>query len=104
MFGKDPILVHDILGQVYAFTCWRRPISGELNERDVFNQDRAYAEQTLRSIATYQQHDPFNYRLYEVWQMVFEKPWTRPATLEALIKDLAKASHNGRLFAYLESS
>lgn len=104
MFRDDSILVHDILGKVYAFTRWRRPVSDDIQARDVFGEDRAYARQTLRSIAQFQDEDPFNYRLYDVWQMVFQKPWTRPATLDDLIDDLAEAAHNGELFAYMEYS
>lgn len=102
LFDDEPILIHDTLGQIYAFTCWRRAPSLDLGKREMFGEDRTYAKQILRSIANHLEHDPFNYRLYDVWQMVYQKPWTQPATLDDLIDDLAEAAHCGRLFAYLE--
>ena len=102
--GHTPILIHDVLGQTYAVTCWRRSPGLDLSKRDVFSENRTYARQILRSVAGLQEHDPFNYRLYDIWQMVYQKPWTRPATLDDLIDDLAEAAHTGRLFGYLEYS
>ncbi len=99
MIRKDPVLVHDIFNQVYELTCL--PRHGANNE--AFPHDRAYAVETLRRIARNSRKDPFNYALYDAWQLVHQKPWTRPPNLNLVVNDLADAIHQGRLFAYTES-
>lgn len=103
MIRKDPVLVHDIFNQVYELTLWPRhgAVSGPGSE--AFPHDRAYAVETLRRIARNSRHDPFNYALYDAWQLVHGKPWTRPPNLNVLVNDLAEAIHRGRLFAYTEA-
>ena len=48
-------------------------------------------------------HDIFN-QVYDAWQLVHQKPWTRPPNLNLVVNDLADAIHQGRLFAYTESA
>lgn len=100
MITRDPVLVHDILNQVYELTCL--PRHGAESAVEAFPHDRAYAVETLRRIARNTRRDPFNYALYDAWQLVHGKPWTRPPNLNALVDDLADAIHQGRLFAYVE--
>ncbi|MFL1406858.1 hypothetical protein ACJO2E_16090 [Marinobacter sp. M1N3S26] len=102
MISKDPVLVHDILNQVYELTCL--PRYGAQSGAEAFPHDRAYALETLRRIARNTRRDPFNYALYDAWQLVHGKPWTRPPNLNALVDDLADAIHQGRLYAYSESA
>lgn len=102
MISKDPVLVHDIFNKVYELTRLPRHASGPGAE--AFPHDRAYAVEVLRRIARNNRHDPFNYALYDAWQLVHQKPWTRAPNLNALVDDLADAIHQGRLFAYTESS
>lgn len=101
MFSKDPVLVHDIFNQTYQFTRWPRHADPDA---EAFIHDRAYALETLRRIARDTRHDPFNHALYQAWQLVYDKPWTSPPSMTALLRDLAEAIHQGRLYAYTEGS
>ncbi|GGY62671.1 hypothetical protein [Marinobacter zhanjiangensis] len=102
MIRKDPVLVQDIFNQVYELTRW--PRHGAESGAEAFPHDRAYAVETLRRIARNSRQDPFNYALYDAWQLVHQKPWTRPPNLNLLVNDLADAIHRGWLFAYTEAS
>ena len=103
MIRKDPVLVHDIFNQVYELTCMPRHATTGVGA-EAFPHDRAYAVETLRRIARNSRRDPFNYALYDAWQLVHQKPWTRPPNLNLVVNDLADAIHQGRLFAYTESA
>ncbi|MFW5825614.1 MAG: hypothetical protein ACOCVV_11705 [Marinobacter sp.] len=102
MFRKDPVLVHDIFNRTYELT--RRPRHSGSHDAEAFIHDRAYATETLRRIASHTGHDPFNHALHEAWQLVHDKPWTSPPNMTALIRDLADAIHQGRLYAYTQGS
>ena len=104
MFSNDPVLVQDIFNQVYELTRWPRHGADTGPGAEAFPHDRAYAVETLRRIARNNRHDPFNYALYDAWQLVHQKPWTRPPNLNLLVNDLADAFHRGWLYAYTEAS
>lgn len=103
MFRQDPVLVRDIFNRTYEFTRWPRHGAGAVMA-EAFPHDRAYATDTLRRIARNTRHDPCNHALYQAWQLVYDKPWTSPPGMTALIHDLAEAIHRGRLYAYAEAS
>ena len=102
MFRKDPILIKGPLGRIYAFTLRYQGNNLFDGPRLAFPHDRAYARDYLLQLARGAADDPFNYRLLDVWQLVFQKPWTRPASLFELVSDLTAKIHRGELFVYLE--
>ncbi len=104
MFITDPILIQGTLGRVYAFTrCFRH---GDLFGANpiAFFHDRAFARQNLYDLVYNNENDPFNYELLNVWQLVFQKPWTQPHTIHQLVNDLADKIGSGHLFVYLEKT
>lgn len=102
MLYQDPIRIVGPLGRIYSFT--RRYHGDDFFEgpRLAFHHDRAYARDHLLRLTRSVTGDPFNYRLLDVWQLVFQKPWTRPRNLNELVFDLTDKIHRGELFVYLE--
>ncbi|WP_372958840.1 hypothetical protein, partial [Marinobacter sp.] len=102
MLYQDPIRIVGPLGRIYSFT--RRYHGDDCFEgpRLAFHHDRAYAREHLLRLTRSVTGDPFNYRLLDVWQLVFQKPWTRPRNLSELVFDLTDKIHRGELFVYLE--
>ena len=100
MFFKDPIEIGAPLNRIYVFTRWYRGDDPFGHNRLAFPRDRTYATEALRRLVHHQGDDPFNYRLYDVWQLVYQKPWTRPRNVHELIRDLADKIHRGELFVY----
>lgn len=102
MLYQDPIRIVGPLGRIYSFT--RRYHGDDCFEgpRLAFHHDRAYARDHLLRLTRSVTGDPFNYRLLDVWQLVFQKPWTRPRNLSELVSDLTDKIHRGELFVYLE--
>lgn len=100
MFRKDPISIEGPMGQTFLFTCRYRHDDYFGHEHVAFPPYRVYAKQCLNSLVAYSGNDPFNYALFDVWQMVFQKPWTRPRNTDELINDLADKVHRGDLHVY----
>ncbi|MFC4257970.1 phospholipase effector Tle1 domain-containing protein [Marinobacter lacisalsi] len=104
MFLKDPIEIGAPLNRIYVFTRWYRGNDPFGRNHLAFIHDRAYATESLRRLVHYQGNDPFSYGLYDVWQLVYQKPWIRPGNIQELIRDLADKIHRGELFVYEERS
>lgn len=104
MFVQAPIEIEAPLNRIYIFTRWYRGDDPFGENRLAFPPDRAFAMERLRRLANDSGGDPFNYRLYDVWQMVYQKPWTRPRNVDDLIRDLAEKIHRGELFVYERSA
>lgn len=102
MFHRDPILIRAPLGRIYSFTRYYRGDDFFDGPRLAFPHDRGYARERLLALTRHLGDDPFNYRLLDVWQLVFQKPWTRPASLHQLVIDLTDKITRGELFVYLE--
>ncbi len=102
MLLKDPISIDGPLGQTFLFTRHFRHNDLFGPQPVAFLHDRVYAKQNLYDLARYTGDDPFNYRLHDVWQLVFQKPWTCPRNVHELVNDLADKIHGGDLFVYLE--
>lgn len=100
MFLKDPIEIGAPLGRIYRFTRYYQGNNPFGDNRLAFPHDRAYALEGLRGLLHHPQNDPFHYGLLDVWQLVHQKPWTRPRTIHDLIRDLADKIHRGELFVY----
>ena len=102
MLRKDPIKIGAPLGRAFVFT--RRYAGHDFfnGPRLAFYHDRVYARQALDSLVCHLGDDPFNYRLLDVWQPVYQKPWTRPRNTHELVRDLADKIHRGELFVYEE--
>lgn len=102
MFHRDPILIRAPLGRIYSFTRYYRGDNFFDGPRLAFPHDRGYARERLLELTRHLGDDPFCYRLLDVWQLVFQKPWTRPASLHQLVMDLTDKITRGELFVYLE--
>lgn len=104
MFLKDPVEIGAPLNRIYVFTRRYRGNDPFGGNRLAFYHDRTFATDHLRRLVAHQKDDPFNYCLYDVWQLVYQKPWTRPRSIEQLIRDLADKIHRGELFVYEQRS
>ncbi|MFC4258571.1 CdiA family toxin C-terminal domain-containing protein [Marinobacter lacisalsi] len=102
MFHRDPILIKAPLGRIYAFTRYYRGNNIFDGPHLAFPHDRGYAREHLLALTRHIGDDPFNDRLHDVWQMVFQKPWTRPGSLQELVMDLTDKITRGELFVYEE--
>ncbi len=102
MLSKDPIRIAGPLGRIYSFTRHYQGDDFFEGPRLAFHHDRAYARDHLLRLTRSVVDDPFNYRLLDVWQLVFQKPWTRPRNVWELVTDLTDKIHRGELFVYLE--
>ena len=103
MFSKQIHYLKDDLGQTYGFTLWPQSDLHGNPRQEALTLSKVYARQTLDSIAG-AQADPFHYSLMDLWLEVFQKPWARPRTMQALIDDLAAKVAAGELHVYLEDS
>ncbi|MFL1484373.1 colicin D domain-containing protein [Marinobacter sp. LN3S78] len=102
MFHRDPILVKAPMGRIYAFTRYYRGNNIFDGPHLAFPHDRGFARERLLDLTRHIGDDPFNDRLHDVWQMVFQKPWTRPKSLHELVMDLTDKITRGELFVYEE--
>ena len=102
MLSKDPIRIAGPLGRIYSFTRHYQGDDFFEGPRLAFHHDRAYARDHLLRLTRSVVDDPFNYRLLDVWQLVFQKPWTRPRNVWELVTHLTDKIHRGELFVYLE--
>ncbi|MFL1406235.1 hypothetical protein ACJO2E_12910 [Marinobacter sp. M1N3S26] len=102
MFHRDPILIKAPLGRIYAFTRYYRGNNIFDGPHLAFPHDRGFARERLLALTRHFGDDPFNDRLHDVWQMVFQKPWTRPKRLHELVMDLTDKITRGELFVYEE--
>ena len=102
MLNKDPIRIAGPLGRIYSFTRHYQGDDFFEGPRLAFHHDRAYARDHLLRLTRSVVDDPFNSRLLDVWQLVFQKPWTRPRNVWELVTDLTDKIHRGELFVYLE--
>src|SRR5690554_6342857 len=102
MLSKDPIRIAGPLGRIYSFTRHYQGDDFFEGPRLAFHHDRAYARDHLLRLTRSVVDDPFNYRLLDVWQLVFQNPWTRPRNVWELVTDLTDKIHRGELFVYLE--
>ena len=89
------------LGRVYRFSRFPEVNDDGSFRRMAILRCRIYARQTLGDIARSTHDDLFNYKLWDLWQHVFEQPLGPPAKLEQVLTDLAWAVERGDLHVYL---
>ena len=89
------------LGRVYRFSRFPETDEDGCFRWMAIERCRIYAQQTLGDIARSTHDDLFNYKLWDLWQHVFEHPLGPPAKLEQVLTDLAWAVERGDLHVYL---
>ncbi|SFR65640.1 hypothetical protein SAMN05216203_2242 [Marinobacter daqiaonensis] len=104
MFEKDPVSIDGPLGNTFLFTRHFKHNNPFASQPIAFVHHRVYPKQSLEALVRYAGADPFNYRLYDIWQMVFQKPWACPRNTNQQFNDLVGKIHGDELFVYLTES